>query len=210
MIARLWPVSAVVGENGAFFFRYDRLAKRMLREYQRSGDQRRADQVQLAEILVKVKERYPDIQLSADQPFRISDYAIDFCEDITRLPAPVVEDIVRIFEAHGATAKISSIHINAWIGRFSKLEMSLSLLERVYHLTSEEAQRRVLYIGDSPNDEPMFEFFPLSVGVANIAPMLRFMKTHPRWISSDPGGHGFAHLADLLAAERGPGKKTLD
>src|SRR5688572_17554586 len=48
MIARMWPVAAVVGENGAFYFRYDRQAKRMLREFQRADAQRQADQTRLA------------------------------------------------------------------------------------------------------------------------------------------------------------------
>jgi len=198
MIARMWPVTAVVGENGAFYFRYDHAAKRMLRKFQRSQDQRRIDQARLAEILQLVRETYPDVQLSADQAFRISDYAVDFCEDVDPLPPGAVDDIVRIFEANGATAKVSSIHINAWIGSFSKLQMSLALLEEL-GLERDAVKTKVAYVGDSPNDAPMFEFFPLSVGVANIAAFLPRMNAHPAWITARPGGHGFAEVAALLA-----------
>ena len=197
MIARMWPVAAVVGENGAFYFRYDRQAKHMLREFQRADAQRQADQTRLAAIFGRIQAKYPHVRLAADQPYRISDYAVDFCEDVAPLPDGTIRDIVRMFEANGATAKVSSIHVNAWIGDFSKLQMSLSLLMG-FGVDAEEARRRVVYAGDSPNDEPMFEYFPLSVGVANIATFLPQMRFHPRWITRQPGGLGFAELAALF------------
>ncbi len=197
MIARMWPVAAVVGENGAFYFRYDRQAKRMLREFQRTDEQRQADQARLAAIFRVIQAKYPQVRLAADQPYRISDYAVDFCEDVAPLPPSIIDDIVRMFEAEGATAKVSSIHVNAWIGDFSKLQMSLSLLKG-FGLDGDPARRRVVYAGDSPNDEPMFTYFPLSVGVANIATFLPRMRFHPRWITRQPGGLGFAELASLF------------
>lgn len=193
MIARLWPVAAVVGENGAFYFRYDRQTRRMLREFQRSSEQRRADQIRLSEIFHLVQGKYPEVRLAADQAFRISDYAVDFCEDVPLLPEAIVNDIVHLFEAHGATAKISSIHVNAWIGDFSKLQMSLSVLESL-GLSAQQFATQVAYVGDSPNDEPMFEYFPLSVGVANIRAFLPSMRAHPKWITTQPGGLGFAEF----------------
>lgn len=197
MIARMWPVAAVVGENGAFAFRYDRQMKRMLREFQRSDAQRQADQARLAAIYGRIQAKYPHVRLAADQAYRISDYAVDFCEDVAPLPQATIDDIVRMFEAEGATAKVSSIHVNAWIGDFSKLQMSLSVL-RSFGLDGDEASRRVVYAGDSPNDEPMFAYFPLSVGVANVNAFLPQMRSHPRWITRQPGGLGFAELAALL------------
>lgn len=197
MIARLWPVAAVVGENGAFSFRYDRQAKRMLREFQRTSEQRLADQARLAGIFREIQATYPHIRLASDQAFRISDYAVDFCEDVPPLPENTIKDIVHLFEAAGATAKVSSIHVNAWIGDFSKLQMSLSVLASL-GLDGGEARRRVVYAGDSPNDEPMFAYFPLSVGVANIRAFLPQMTAHPRWITAQQGGLGFAELEAVI------------
>jgi HAD superfamily hydrolase (TIGR01484 family) len=198
MIARLWPISAVVGENGAFYFRYDHAARKMRRRYQRSAEQRSADRVRLNAIFDDVRRRFPDIRLSEDQPFRTSDLAVDYREDVEPVAAADVAEIVRIFEAGGATAKISSIHVNAWIGDFDKLQMSLALLREDFGVATEVAQRRVIYVGDSPNDGPMFAYFPLSVGVANIEPFLGIMRDHPRWIASQCGGLGFAELANLF------------
>jgi len=201
MIARLWPVSAVVGENGAFAFRYERQAKRMHRRFQRAEDQRHADQARLARIFARVREKHPEVRLSADQAYRVSDYAVDFCEDAPRLEKSVIDDIVAIFAQGGATAKISSIHINAWIGDFDKLGMCLTVLTDDLGVEEQELSRSVLYVGDSPNDEPMFHRFPLSVGVANIRPFLSEMRAHPRWISDRAGGRGFTSVVDMLLGE---------
>lgn len=198
MIARMWPVSAVVGENGAFYFRYDRSTAKMLRRFQRDDAARARDQARLREIVAAIQAKHPQARLSADQAFRISDYAIDICEDVEPLPQAVVDDIVAMFEANGATAKVSSIHVNAWIGDFSKLQMSRLLLEEHFGLPPDQAAKHAIYVGDSPNDEPMFAAFPMSVGVANVRRFLPRMTAHPTWITTAEGGVGFAELVDAI------------
>lgn len=200
MIARMWPVAAVVGENGAFSFRYDRAARRMIREFQFSDTERARDQTKLAALFAAIKAKYPQAQLSADQAYRISDYAIDFCEDVEPLSRTIIDDMVAMLEAGGATVKISSIHINTWFGDFSKQQMSRRLLTEGFGERQGDLQKLVVYSGDSPNDGPMFEHFRLSVGVANIVPFLKEMPHHPRWLTGAPGGHGFCELAELLLA----------
>jgi hypothetical protein len=59
-----------------------------------------------------------------------------------------------------------------------------------------------IYVGDSPNDEPLFAAFALSVGVANLRPYLPRLKSPPKWITSKPSGEGFVELADKLIAVR--------
>src|SRR5215472_1258217 len=41
-IARMWPVAAVIGENGAFWFRYDRARRRLRQWFWATAEQRRA------------------------------------------------------------------------------------------------------------------------------------------------------------------------
>ncbi len=198
LMARFFPVSAVVGENGAFYFRYDRPARTMRRVFQRTDAERAVDRKRLDEIFLRVVDRYPDVQLSADQAYRISDLAVDFCEDVPRLSGEIIHDIVGMFEEGGATAKVSSIHVNAWIGAFSKLEMSLRLLWDEFGVDGDSALSRVVYVGDSPNDAPMFAHFPLTVGVANILPFAELMTAQPRFVTERPGGLGFAEVASRV------------
>src|SRR5262249_44430150 len=116
LIARQWPVDGVVGENGALYFRYLDKEKRMLRRYAKDAAMRAADRVKLDHIRDEVLATVPGAAIAADQAYREADLAIDFCEDVPALPREAVECIVQIFTRHGATAKVSSIHVNGWFG----------------------------------------------------------------------------------------------
>jgi len=128
-LARMWPVSAVVGENGAFYYRYDRPARRMRRRYFKPEAERAADRRRLEELKIRILSAVPGCAVSADQAFREADLAIDFCEDVPRLPAEAVARIVECFEAAGARAKVSSIHVNGWFGDYDKLTMTRRLFD---------------------------------------------------------------------------------
>ena len=197
-IARMWPVDAVVGENGAFYFNYDGIQKKMVRRFQRSEDQRRMDKLKLAALQKQIVQKVPGCRVSADQPYREADLAIDFCEDVTPLPMAEVKKIVAIFESAGAVAKISSIHVNGWFGNYDKLSMTGRLFAEVFQVELESAKESIIFSGDSPNDGPMFAFFPNGVGVANVLDFAENMPHKPTWITRKKGGYGFAELVDLL------------
>ncbi len=198
LIARFWPVEGVVGENGAFYFRYRRDKNLMVRRFLRSEAQRAKDRARLLGFFKRIAKARPHIRLASDQAFRISDIAIDICEDVTPLSKAEVAAIVAELAALGATVKVSSIHINAWIGEFNKLSMIEKFLKAEFALGAAAAKKRAIYVGDSPNDEPMFAFFPNAVGVANVAKFAADMKALPRYITRREGGYGFVELANLL------------
>ena len=54
MIARFWPVSGVVGENGAFYFAYDGKARKMRREYFATPAERSRNQQKLTHIRARI------------------------------------------------------------------------------------------------------------------------------------------------------------
>lgn len=197
-IARMWPVDGLVGENGAFYFRYDDHEKKMIRRYWKSKDERRADRARLDAIQAKVLSAVPGCAIAADQAYREADLAIDFCEDVPPLPMPSVEAIKAIFEAAGATAKISSIHVNGWFGSYDKLSMSRLMFEEVFKKSLEAVRHRVIFCGDSPNDAPMFGFFPFSVGVANVRDFTAQMDALPTWVTRSEGGFGFAEMVKVI------------
>ena len=111
-IARMWPVDGLVGENGAFYFRYDHGAKRMVRRYWKPAAERAADRLRLEAIRQRVLAAVPGCAVAADQAYREADLAIDFCEDVPPLPLAAAAAIVKIFEAAGATAKIRDFSAN--------------------------------------------------------------------------------------------------
>jgi len=93
----------------------------------------------------------------------------------------------------GLQARQSSIHINAWLGDHSKSTAAMEWIDRNNIDIAD-----CLFIGDSPNDESMFQQFTNSVGVANVERFLPQMKYLPAFITKSSGGYGFAELADVL------------
>ncbi len=201
LIARQWPVDGVVGENGAFYFRYDDATRRMTRSYAKSAAERAADRARLNLVMTEVLSEIPGAALASDQAYREADLAIDFAEDVKPLAPAAIDGIVKIFERHGATAKISSIHVNGWFGAYDKLTTSKKILADEFGLEAEREPDTVVFVGDSPNDAPMFGYFPNSVGVANVTRFVGHLPASPRWVTRAIGGQGFAELADHLLAK---------
>ncbi|NIR27906.1 MAG: HAD-IIB family hydrolase [Gammaproteobacteria bacterium] len=202
-IARMWPVDAVVGENGAFYFRYDSARRRMVRRFWYDEAQRRRHRQRLDAVAERVLAAVSGARIAADQGYRESDLAIDYCEDVPRLPRRDVQRIVDIFQQAGARAKVSSIHVNGWFGDYDKRAMVLIVLAELFECADRRAlEERALFVGDSPNDAPLFELLPQSVGVANIREFTDELHVSPRWITPGRGGLGFAELAQALLAAR--------
>lgn len=201
-IARMWPVAAVIGENGAFYFAYDRKHRKMRREYFDSKEKRKEAEVGLSRIREEVLKKVPGAAVAADQPFRIADLAIDFREDVPPLNDEAVDTICRIARTHGAVCKVSSIHVNIWYGSYDKISCIRAYLEREGGKPFSEWKDRILFIGDSPNDEPSFEHFPVSVGVANIRNFLHRLKFPPRYVTTHDGAEGFAEAAEWILQQR--------
>jgi len=201
-IARMWPVNAVVGENGAFYFHYDRQARRMIRRFDQPDFVRAENRVRLAAVRDRILAEVPGCAVASDQAYRETDLAIDFCEDVPPLPPAAVDRIVALFEEAGATAKISSIHVNGWFGSFDKLTMARRLMDEVFGIDIEAENRAVVFTGDAPNDSPMFGFFRNSVGVANVVDFRDHLAAEPTYIARGKGGAGFAEVADALLAAR--------
>ncbi len=198
LIARQWPVDGVVGENGAFYFRYCDNQKSMIRVYAQSIEERRANTERLWRIARRVLDGFPGTAIASDQAYREIDVAIDFCEDVPPLPLATAQKIAEAFHAEGAAAKVSSIHVNAWFGTHDKLTMSRRFLSEVFDMDVEKNIRSIAYCGDSPNDAPMYAVFPLGIGVANVRPYARLMAHLPRYVTAGEGGHGFAEFADAV------------
>ena len=127
------------------------------------------------------------------------------------LPRASIDRIVALMEAEGMTAKVSSIHVNGWFGRYDKLGMTRQLLPEQFGIDLDARRDEFVFAGDSPNDAPLFAYFPLSVGVANIRPFLDRIATPPAFVTQAEAGAGFEELATLLLerlSARGPAPPT--
>lgn len=219
-IVRFWPVDAVIGENGGFsFFMKASDSGRMRRERLDTlpHDQIRAVQSRLQGLRVAVKSRFPFAEWASDQGYREYDLAIDICEDVPTWKPSDVDALLALCHAQGAHAKLSSIHVNAWFGEYDKASGFKHWLSAgAPGLGSSNGGRvrsaskvRVpewnewLFIGDSPNDEPLFKVFEQSVGVANLKRYLPTLTHPPTYLTRAPSGAGFCEMADrLISAKR--------
>ncbi len=202
MIARFWPVDAVVGENGAFsFFMKDGVRRRL--DTLDSGLNAELKQ-KLTALSQRILERFPHARWASDQAYREYDLAIDFCEDVPAWPSEDIKALVELCHGQGAHAKVSSIHVNTWFGNYDKKTGFQRFLEfrgewRGSNITGTLTNTAEwLFIGDSPNDEPMFEFFENSVGVANLNVFLKDLKHPPAWVTAGESGAGFVEMANQM------------
>ncbi|MEZ5856507.1 MAG: HAD-IIB family hydrolase [Hyphomicrobiaceae bacterium] len=202
MIARFWPVDAVVGENGAFHFSYDHGQRVMRRHYAASETARAANRRRLEALAQRILAAVPGSAIASDQAYREADLAIDFCEDVAPLARGDIDRIVALFEAEGAMAKVSSIHVNGWFGDHDKLTTTLHLLETQFDCGAQVAKSAAVFVGDSPNDAPMFGYFEDSVGVANVRALADRCAALPRWVTEQESGAGFVELASAILAAR--------
>jgi HAD superfamily hydrolase (TIGR01484 family) len=199
MVARFWPVAGVVGENGAIWYAMDRPARRMRRHHAQDELARLAARARLDMLAARAMAEIPGTRIAADQPFRLFDLALDFAEDAGPLPLSDAARIAALFREGGAEAKVSSIHVNAWIGDWDKLAGLRHLFATLWQ-PLEAVLDQVAFVGDSPNDAPLFAAVPLSVGVANVAPFLPGLASPPAYVTAGEGGAGFVEFAEAVLA----------
>ncbi len=200
-LARMWPVDAVIGENGAFYYYLDPKQGRdgkLVRRFLQSETERKSNKDRLFNLFSKLKQTLPHLTLASDQLYREIDIAIDICEDVPKLSGSDVEKILETYKKAGAQAKVSSIHVNAWFGKHDKFTTCELLLKERYELNFAETKEHLVYLGDSPNDEPLFEKFPLSIGVANVKQYLPQLKFRPTYLTKREGGLGFAEAVKYI------------
>jgi HAD superfamily hydrolase (TIGR01484 family) len=203
MMLAQWPVDAVIAEGGAVCIcaanppldqlrptpGYHQLLHSSIEPKQRAG---------LLAVLDEVTRQYPQLTYSSDQAFRLVDCALNVAEFGADVNDELIEAALKAIHAAGYAAQASSIHINAWIGRFNKGLGAKEFLEKLYADPSKHDPVAWVAIGDAPNDAGLFEVFPNSVLVANGLPHIAAFKKPPAYKTQAPYGAGFIELADYL------------
>ena len=190
LIARWWPVNSVVGENGAFSYTIS--DGRIIRKTFDSSSSLSAHQKKLNLLFDDIKSNFGGVHLAADQPFRQWDLALDISEE-QDMDDYKVKAIYDFCISNGANAAISNIHLNVWYGNYNKLDMSLKILDE-WNLKEHEC----MYIGDSPNDSPMFNYFSFSVGVKSVLKYKDIMDYFPSYLTTRDSSEGFEELTNLI------------
>jgi HAD superfamily hydrolase (TIGR01484 family) len=199
-MARAWPVAAIVAENGAVMLRRSPGRPGGLQhDFVDDEAMRLANGQRLQACAQAVLAQVPGATLARDSAGRLTDIAVDHSE-FARLDEAAIARVVAVMQAHGLTATVSSIHVNGWIGPHSKWTGAAWAVRLALGRPFDPAEW--VYLGDSTNDQVMFQHMPLSVGVANIARFVPQLRWLPGYVTQAERGEGFAELAARLLQAR--------
>ena len=212
--AQAWPVDAIVAENGAVALLPAEENKgqigseplpskrgQLSKIYQQGAAVRSANFVRMQQVLARIESVVPGARRATDSGGRETDIAIDHSE-FTQLPQAQIDQCVQLMRAAGMSATVSSIHINGWFGAHNTWEGARWIVRTLFGRVLEDETERWVYVGDSTNDQVMFEHFGHSVGVANIARFVPQLQHLPRYVTQGARGAGFAELVHHLLAAR--------
>lgn len=211
-LVRLLPFDAVICENGAAIYYWE---KSKLERSEGEGPRQifwhpgnvystkepENTKEKLAQAEIEILQAFPQCRVASDQRFRLYDLAIDFAEEIVPpLNFLEAEKIKDHFEKLGATAKVSSIHVNGWWGEFSKSSALQYVAEQLFSFSIEE---NLIYMGDSPNDAPLFELADCSIGVSNIKEFPKEIDFHkPKYLTQNPRYQGVIEVIEKILIQQ--------
>ena len=208
--ARSWPVDAIVAENGAVSLQVvsqkalqtnQNRHGQLLKRYQQDEFTRLLNYARMQRVGQRVQHDVPGAVLAQDSPGRETDIAIDHSE-FTNLAPDAIAQVVRIMQSEGMNASVSSIHVNGWFGAHNKFQGARWIVRELLGRVLDAELDRWVFVGDSTNDELMFQAFSQSVGVANVRRFEAQLICKPRYITEGERGAGFAEVAAALLAAR--------
>jgi HAD superfamily hydrolase (TIGR01484 family) len=200
LIARMWPVEAVIGENGGLYFCRTLKRSTIIRRYWSSDIERQEHCSRLRALAEQILVSVPGSALAPDQHYRETTLALT-SHDGAFPERQAADRIVSLLREAGARTTTNSMWVLAWAGDFDKLAMTRRMMANTFGVDIEAERQTFLYVGDSLNDEPMFSFFTNSVGVSTVPQFLDRMSVPPLWVTRGPGGAGFVEIADAILHE---------
>jgi hypothetical protein len=148
-----------------------------------------------------VLREVPQATLARDSAGRVTDIAVDHSE-FAHLDAAAIGRVVSLMREAGMSVTVSSIHVNGWFGNHGKWTAACWMASRLFGRDLTRETDRWVYVGDSTNDQPMFERFPLATGVANLRDFAAQLTVWPAYLTSRERGEGFAEVARAVLGAR--------
>lgn len=198
--ARELPVAGAIVENGGLYYAKDQ-GGGLKKVFAQPLPERRKARAKLQTVVDAALAAVRGARLSSDSHSREVDLAIDYAEDAALGPRGA-DRLEAFMHAHQVRAVRSSVHVNCWVGGFDKRSMVRHFLRRERGTVLAPDDRRFVYVGDSFNDAPLFDAFPLSVGVANVREVLDTLEHRPKFVTRGREGKGFNEVADAVVRAR--------
>jgi hydroxymethylpyrimidine pyrophosphatase-like HAD family hydrolase len=204
VFACTWPLAGAIAENGAFAVRRapdDKGPSVVERMTWDDADTCHAQGARLRTLADEILRDVPGARLADDQWLRRCDVAFDIGETQT-LPPAAVDAICARIRASGARCITSSVHAHAFFGDHDKAAMCARAARAWWNVDLDATRGDWLFVGDSPNDQPCFAYFPVAAGVANVRRYAARLTPPPAYVADSEGGHGFAEIVSLVLQNR--------
>lgn len=211
-----WPVDAMVAENGAVAFvpgtanavtsqinlrRPSDKREALSKRYQQATAVRTANRLRMDAIAAQICAEVPGVELSRDSAGRETDLAFDYAEFAQHSP-DTVQRVLTLLQSHGMQTTVSSIHIHGCFGDFNKWTGACWIVRELLGRDLSAELDQWVFVGDSGNDQAMFQHFTHSAGVANIARFVPQLSHLPAYVTPSARGAGFAEVARAILEAR--------
>lgn len=183
------PVKGAIAENGGIFYLQNRETPEFLTHIVDMGEHRDS----LQQIFENLKTHFPHLKESTDNCFRITDWTFD----VQGLTLCDLHRLTELCHQYGWDFTYSTVQCHIKPLHQNKADSLLRVIQKYFPQLKTE---QVITIGDSPNDESLFNpgLFPLSVGVKNILDYTNHLNYCPKWVTSKTENEGFCELAALI------------
>ena len=188
-LAYYLPVVGAIAENGGLFYPSQSEQAVAITPIEDFSKHRK----DLEAVFQKLRLDFPQIQESSDNRFRITDWTFD----VAGLSNDSIQTLSRQCQDNGYGFTYSNVqcHIKP-LGQDKAIGLSQVLREYFPKYASDE----VVTVGDSPNDESLFDknYFGVSVGVANVLEYVDKLEHKPAYVTDNKEGEGFCELSDYI------------
>jgi HAD superfamily hydrolase (TIGR01484 family) len=190
-LAHYLPVVGAIAENGGLFYPCDSETSLALTPINDIIIHRQ----QLAATFAQLKQQFPQIQESTDNRFRITDWTFD----VAGLSSDEIKILASLTQAMGWGFTYSNVQCHI---KPPAQDKAVGLIKVLQEYFDELTLEQVVTVGDSPNDESLFDprYFPFSVGVANVSHYLDKLQHKPTHITNGAEAEGFCELARMIIA----------
>jgi hypothetical protein len=188
-LAHYLPVWGAIAENGGLFYSSQTETPTALVAIPDLALHRQ----KLAQTFQRLQADFPQLQESVDNRFRLTDWTFD----VQGLSLTEIQAINAYCQDQGWGFTYSNVQCHI---KPMEQDKATGLRQVLGQYFSDYIPQQVVTVGDSPNDESLFDpdQFPLSVGVANVRDYADQLVHQPAYITPQPEGSGFCQLADWL------------
>ncbi|MGL5926088.1 HAD family hydrolase [Chroococcidiopsis sp.] len=179
------PIAGAIAENGGLFYSVRNEEAIALTPISNRLEYRQ----ELAAVFQRLQQFFPQIRESSDNCFRITDWTFD----VRGLSVEQLDRLSSICQELGWGFTYSNVQCHIKPLNQDKANGLMQVLQDYFQCLPEQ----VLTVGDSPNDESLFnpQYFPFSIGVANVLEYAERLNYQPSYITKASEGQGFCELA---------------